>query len=166
MFYRRTRRHDIPLVSEIRVLRDKETPSPFSSAWTRVSHPINPAGEKRYLWYKTDRTWRDMTEAERRTDIVTEIDVLFGSDEPWYGFEKVNAATFDGTDKKEPVWLTYRKGVKRACNVSSLLWFSSYAAQLLRVRRRCTSLATESSRSCRSRTSTTPSASALAETRS
>ncbi|OJT14478.1 hypothetical protein TRAPUB_8978 [Trametes pubescens] len=112
VFYRRTRRHDIPLVTELRVLPDKETPSPFSSAWNRVAHPINPAGEKRYLWYKTDRTWRDMTEAERRTDIVTEIDVIFGSDEPWYGFDRANAAAFDGTDKKEPVWLTYRKGVK------------------------------------------------------
>ncbi|KAI0369179.1 Metallo-dependent phosphatase [Pilatotrama ljubarskyi] len=112
VFYRRTRRHDIPLVTELRILPDKETPSPFSSAWQKVAHPINPSGEKRYLWYKADRTWRDMTDAERRNDIVTEIDVLFGSDDPWYGFEKVDRATFDGQGLKEPVWLTYRKGVK------------------------------------------------------
>ncbi len=164
MFYRRTRRHDIPLVTELRVLPDKETPSPFSSAWNRVAHPINPAGEKRYLWYKTDRTWRDMTEAERRTDIVTEIDVLFGSDEPWYGFDRANAAAFDGTNKKEPVWLTYRKGVKRACNVTLPMRFGSHTSQLLRVHHHCISRATGSSRSCRSPTSTTPSAWVPAET--
>ncbi|KAI0630843.1 Metallo-dependent phosphatase [Trametes polyzona] len=112
VFYRRTRRHDIPLVTELRVLPEKETPSPFSSAWHRVAHPISPGGETRYLWYKADRTWREMTDAQRKNDIVTEIDVLFGSDDPWYGFEKVDRATYDGSNKKEPVWLTYRKGIK------------------------------------------------------
>ncbi|KAI0832144.1 Metallo-dependent phosphatase [Trametes gibbosa] len=112
VFYRRTRRHDIPLVTELRILPERETPSPFTSAWKKAAYPISPTGEKRYLWYKTDRAWRDMTEAERRFDIVTEIDVLFGSDDPWYGFEKVGVSAFDGKDKKLPVWLTYRKGVK------------------------------------------------------
>ncbi|KAI0774766.1 Metallo-dependent phosphatase [Trametes elegans] len=112
VFYRRTRRHDIPLVTEIRILPDKESPSPFSIAWKKVAHPINPSGERRYLWYKADQTWRDMTDAERRNNIVTEIDVLFGQDDPWYGFEKVNRATFDGTTRFEPVWLTYRRGIK------------------------------------------------------
>ncbi|KAI0642441.1 Metallo-dependent phosphatase [Trametes meyenii] len=112
IFYRRTRRHDIPLVTELRVLPDKETPSPFSGAWHKVAHPVSPGGQKRFLWYKIDRTWRDMTDAERRSDIVTEIDALFGWDEPWYGFEKVERAAFDGANNVEPVWLTYRKGIK------------------------------------------------------
>ncbi|KAI9064007.1 Metallo-dependent phosphatase [Trametes sanguinea] len=112
VYYRRTRRHDVPLVTELKVLPDKETPSPFSDAWHRVAHPVNPSGQKRYLWYKIDKTWRDMTDAERRNDMVTEIDVLFGSDDPWYGFERVDQATFDGAGRVEPVWLTYRKGIK------------------------------------------------------
>ena len=113
VYYRRTRRHDIPLVTDLRVLPEKETPSPFSSAWTRVAHPINPFGEKRYLWYKAEKTWREMTEAEHKNDLITEIDVLFGSDQPWYGFERVDRATYDGDRRREPVWLTYRKGIKR-----------------------------------------------------
>ncbi|KAM5544157.1 hypothetical protein V8D89_002206 [Ganoderma adspersum] len=113
VYYRRTRRHDIPLVTDLRVLPEKETPSPFSSAWIRVAHPINPFGEKRYLWYKAEKTWREMTEAEHKNDLITEIDVLFGSDQPWYGFEKVDRATYDGDGPREPVWLTHRKGIKR-----------------------------------------------------
>ncbi len=114
MYYRRTRRHDIPLVTDLRVLPEKETPSPFSPAWIRVAHPVNPFGEKRYLWYKAEKTWREMTDAERRNDLITEIDVLFGTDQPWYGFERVDRATYDGDGPREPVWLTYRKGIKRA----------------------------------------------------
>ncbi|KAI0714201.1 Metallo-dependent phosphatase [Cerioporus squamosus] len=112
VYYRRTRRHDIPLITELRVLSDKETPSPFGPAWQRVTYPISPRGDKRYLWYKAEKTWREMTEAERKSNIVTEIDVLFGSDQPWYGFEKVDRAAYDGMRNIEPVWLTYRKGIK------------------------------------------------------
>ena len=120
MYYRRTRRHDIPLVTELRVLPEKETPSPFSESWVKVAHPLNPFGEKRYLWHKAEKTWRDMTDAERKNDLVTEIDVLFGSDQPWYGFDKVQQATYDGSELREPVWLTYRKGIKR----KSTVWHS------------------------------------------
>ncbi|RDX54151.1 Metallo-dependent phosphatase [Lentinus brumalis] len=112
VYYRRTRRHDIPLITELRVLPDKETPSPFSHAWKRVAYPVSPRGDKRYLWYKAEKTWREMTEAERKNSLVTEIDVLFGSDQPWYGFEKVDQAVYDGMRNIEPVWLTYRKGIK------------------------------------------------------
>lgn len=112
VYYRRTRRHDISLVTDLRVLPEKETPSPFSQSWHKVAYPISPGGQKRYLWYRTEKTWREMTEAERKNNIVTELDVLFGSDQPWYGFEKVEHAAYDGAGKVEPVWLTYRKGIK------------------------------------------------------
>lgn len=100
-------------MTELRVLPDKETPSPFSPSWVKVAYPISPAGEKRYLWYKLEKTWREMTEAEHKNDVVTEIDVLFGSDQPWYGFDKVDRAPYDGAGRAEAVWLTYRKGIKR-----------------------------------------------------
>lgn len=115
VYYRRTRRHDIPLITELRILPEKESPQPLGDGWHKVEHPINPRGEKRFLWYKADKTWREMTDAERKNDIVTELDVLFGSDQPWYGFEKTDKATFDGDSKAEAVWLTYRKGIKREC---------------------------------------------------
>ena len=113
MYYRRTRRHDIPLVTDLLILPDKESPSPFSPSWRKVAHPVSPDGQKRYLWYKTEKTWREMTEAERKNNIVTEIDVLFGKDQPWYGFDKVEHAAYDGVGRAEPVWVTYRKGIKR-----------------------------------------------------
>lgn len=49
---------------------------------------------------------------EERSNIVTELDVLYGQDDPWYGFEKLQPATMQGTDRLEPVWLIYRRGVK------------------------------------------------------
>ena len=45
--------------------------------------------------------------------MITEIDVLFGEDRPWYGFEKLEPAV---TPEKEgildSVYMTYRRGVK------------------------------------------------------
>ncbi|OBZ66763.1 putative inactive purple acid phosphatase 29, partial [Grifola frondosa] len=112
VYYRRTRRHDIPLVTALAILPDRETPSPFSAGWKKVSHPINPRGEKRYLWYKAEKNIRQMSDTERRDQLVTEIDVTFGEDTPWYGFEKLPTAAYDGNSMLESVWLAYRKGVK------------------------------------------------------
>ncbi len=130
-----------------------------------MAYPVSPRGDKRYLWYKAEKTWREMTEAERKNSLVTEIDVLFGSDQPWYGFEKVDQAVYDGMRNIEPVWLTYRKGIKR----EYMLLRTPSSADLVNSQRRpahplCTSRATADSRSCRSRIYTTLSASDRAET--
>ncbi|KZT07407.1 Metallo-dependent phosphatase [Laetiporus sulphureus 93-53] len=113
IYYRRTRRHDIPIVTELRILPDKETP-PLSADWHKVSRTISPSGEKLYLWYKTDKTLAQMTMTERQTDLVTELDVLFGDNQPWYGFEKLDTPVLEGKAiiQRESVWLTYRRGVK------------------------------------------------------
>lgn len=115
IYYRRTRRHDIPLVTDLRILPDKETPSPFSDAWHKVSRSISPAGEKLYLWYKTEKTLAQMSANEQQNELVTELDVLFGDDQPWYGFEKLDRPVLEqkAIIKRESVWITYRKGVKR-----------------------------------------------------
>lgn len=57
-----------------------------------------------------------MTNAERQSELITEIDVTYGDDEPWYGFEKLDKPVAPKDDAKslESVWLTVRKGVKRA----------------------------------------------------
>ncbi|KAI0917949.1 hypothetical protein AcV5_002750 [Taiwanofungus camphoratus] len=114
IYYRRTRRHDIPLVTDLRILPDKETPSPFSDAWHKVSRSISPAGEKLYLWYKTEKTLAQMSANEQQNELVTELDVLFGDDQPWYGFEKLDRPVLEqkAIIKRESVWITYRKGVK------------------------------------------------------
>lgn len=56
-----------------------------------------------------------MSTAERQ-NIITELDVTYGDDRPWYGFERLERpiATKDEGKKLESVWLTVRRGVKRA----------------------------------------------------
>ncbi|KAI0689492.1 Metallo-dependent phosphatase [Cytidiella melzeri] len=111
--YRRTRRLDIPLVTDIMVLPEHETPSPFSPSWTKVSKAVSPRGQKRYLWYLTGKTLGEMTNEEKR-NLITEIDVTFGDDVPWYGFERLQppVADKDESHKLEAVALTIRRGVK------------------------------------------------------
>lgn len=50
---------------------------------------------------------------EERANVITELDVLFGEDVPWYGFEKLERPTIDEQGRVEATWLTYRRGVKR-----------------------------------------------------
>jgi hypothetical protein len=55
-----------------------------------------------------------MTPKERKEQLITELDVLFGADRPWYGFEKLTPPTTPEQEGKvESAWLTYRRGVKR-----------------------------------------------------
>ncbi|KAH9829999.1 Metallo-dependent phosphatase [Rhodofomes roseus] len=113
IYYRRTRRHDIPLITDLRILPASETPTPISSGWHKVSHSISPSGDKSFLWYKTEPTLAQLTASQRQQQLVTELDVLFGDDQPWYGFEKLEPPVLEGMAiiRRESVWLTYRRGV-------------------------------------------------------
>jgi hypothetical protein len=64
-----------------------------------------------YLWYKVGKTAGDMT-AEEKANIITELDVLYGEDVPWYGFEKLEPATLPKHKRLEATWITYKRGVK------------------------------------------------------
>lgn len=66
-----------------------------------------------YLWYRTGKKAGEMT-TEERANLITELDVLYGEDVPWYGFEKLEPATMLESPKREATWLTYRRGVKRS----------------------------------------------------
>ena len=101
------------MVTDIRVLPEKQTPSPFDGNWVRVSNSVSPRGQKLYLWYYRGKTLSEMTAAERRNDLITEIDVTYGDNRPWYGFEKLEPPVAPKEGKSESVWLTVRKGVKR-----------------------------------------------------
>ncbi|KAF9815990.1 hypothetical protein IEO21_04240 [Rhodonia placenta] len=116
IYYRRTRRRDIPVVTDLRILPDRETPIPFTADWHKVSHMVSPSGEKLYLWYRTEKTLLQMTTAERQNDLVTELDVLFGDDQPWYGFERLERPVLEAKPivRREAVWITYRRGVHPA----------------------------------------------------
>ena len=97
-----------------------------------MARPISPRGEKLFLWYYRDKTLGEMTTEERQNNLITEIDVTYGDDRPWYGFERLErpVAERDESKKLEPVWLTIRKGVKCAALIiasyTNLLTQSSY----------------------------------------
>lgn len=118
MYYRRTRRLDVPIITDIRILPEKETPSPFSASWYKISKPVSPRGEKLYLWYFKNQTMSEMSTEDRKNKLITEIDVTYGDDRPWYGFEKLERPVAP-KDKYESVWLTIRRGVKRASHKTS-----------------------------------------------
>ena len=75
---------------------------------------MSPRGPKRYLWYLKGKTLAEMTNEEKR-NIITEIDVTYGDDVAWYGFERLtpSIADKDAAKKLETVSLTIRRGVKR-----------------------------------------------------
>ena len=117
MYYRRTRRLDVPLITDIRLLPEHETPSPFDGAWHKVARSIRDGVwdvPPLFLWYHTGKTWRDYSAQERQEVLFTELDVLFGEDRPWYGFERLQPPVMKEEEARlESVWVTYRKGVKR-----------------------------------------------------
>lgn len=76
-----------------------------------------------YLWYQLGKTSGEMTAAER-ANLVTELDVLYGDDIPWYGFEKLEPATLLHRKDVESTWLTMRRGVKRT--VSIFFWLTFF----------------------------------------
>ena len=56
-----------------------------------------------------------MSSEERQNKLITELDVTYGDDRPWYGFERLERPVAEGVQSRplESVWLTIRKGVKR-----------------------------------------------------
>ncbi|KAG6837346.1 hypothetical protein H0H93_010948 [Arthromyces matolae] len=113
IYYRRTRRQDVNLVTDIQLLAQNEHPS-SSGDWRKVNTSLR-AGIFRapplFLWYRVGTTAGDMTTAERG-NLITELDVLYGEDVPWYGFQKLEPPTMPEKGNTEATWLTYRRGVK------------------------------------------------------
>ncbi|KAJ7449665.1 Metallo-dependent phosphatase-like protein [Mycena latifolia] len=113
IYYRRTRRQDVNLITDIKLYPESESPSPADS-WTKA--PLSLRSGVRgvpplYLWYKVGKTSGDMTAAER-SNVITELDVLYGDDIPWYGFEKLEPATMLHRGDQQSAWITMRRGVK------------------------------------------------------
>jgi hypothetical protein len=117
IYYRRTRRLDVPLITELKLLPEGEEPQSMSTAWHRVPRSTRTGAmglPPQFLWYKAEKTAREMTDAERKNDLITELDVLFGDDIPWYGFEKLSPPTTpEIKNKRQSTQITFRRGVKR-----------------------------------------------------
>ncbi|KAK7466365.1 Phosphatase dcr2 [Stygiomarasmius scandens] len=113
LFYRRTRRQDVNLITNIRLLPPHEEPAPIDS-WTKVETSLRGGVygvPPLYLWYQTGKTASEMS-AEEKSQIITELDLHFGNDDPWYGFHKLRPPTTIAEEgKKENAFLVYRRGV-------------------------------------------------------
>ncbi|KDQ50774.1 hypothetical protein JAAARDRAFT_185989 [Jaapia argillacea MUCL 33604] len=118
IFYRRTRRLDVPLVTDLLLLPTGETPpiANYPDAWHKVSRSIRdgvPRTPALYLWYKTGDSLQDIgAKGGNRANLIMEIDILFGDDKPWYGFDKIEIPVLETTPRQESVWVTYRQGLK------------------------------------------------------
>ncbi|KAJ7720584.1 Metallo-dependent phosphatase-like protein [Mycena maculata] len=113
IYYRRTRRQDINLITDIKLYSESESPSP-SDSWTKVPLSLRTGVTgvpPLFLWYQVGKTSGNMTPAER-ANIITELDVLYGDDIPWYGFEKLEPATMLRRGFEQTTSLTMRRGVK------------------------------------------------------
>ncbi|EIN09401.1 Metallo-dependent phosphatase [Punctularia strigosozonata HHB-11173 SS5] len=97
------------------LLPDKQSPPDIDDTWHKVSRSIKdgvPGAKPLYLWYKLGKTMREMT-AEDKAGLITELDVLYGEDVPWPGFEKLEpASTEEQAERTSSVHLTYRRGVQ------------------------------------------------------
>ncbi|KAF8266128.1 Metallo-dependent phosphatase-like protein [Lactarius quietus] len=99
LYYRRTRRRDVTLISDIQLLSADDTPS-GNGNWTKAA-----------LSLRDGVTLADMSEDERQS-LITELDVIYGDGDPWYGFEKLTPPTMQKSAKIESVSITIRHGVK------------------------------------------------------
>jgi len=117
IYYRRTRRLDVPLITELKLLPEGEEPTSMSNAWHKVprSTRASSAGlAPLFLWYKAEKSAREMTDSEKKNDLITELDITYGEDVPWYGFEKLSPATTpEIKNKRQSAYITFRRGVKR-----------------------------------------------------
>ena len=114
LYYRRTRRQDISLITDLKILPKGES-LPADLGWHRVGTSLHEGIRgipPSYLWYRSGKKAADMT-AEERANIITELDVLFGEDVPWYGFEKVDRPTIPEQGRVQATWVTFRRGIKR-----------------------------------------------------
>lgn len=117
MYYRRTRRLDIKLITDIRLLPQAEEPSPRDE-WTRVPLDLRyglRGSPPLYMWYRLSQTGGQMS-AQDKANLITELDIVYGDGTPWYGFERLEPATMVAKPPRiEDTWLTFRRGVKGMC---------------------------------------------------
>ena len=66
-----------------------------------------------FLWYRRDKTLQSMSDDEQQS-LITELDVVYGDGDPWYGFERLSPPTTQKSARSENVSITIRRGVKCA----------------------------------------------------
>lgn len=124
LYYRRTHRLDAPVITD---LRTAPFPVPAELAdelegWIIAKGDLRsgvwPQQSSLRLYYKLSGTPMGVGDRKRleQADIVTELDVVFGDANPFYGFERVTGGPVvqaEGT-RWETVDVAYRKGLYEA----------------------------------------------------
>ncbi|KAH8832657.1 Metallo-dependent phosphatase-like protein [Flagelloscypha sp. PMI_526] len=118
IYYRRTRRQDVNLVDKILLLEEHKEPEDIQSGgWKKADMSVRNGlkdVEHVYLWYHVGKTAAEMNEQEK-ANLITEIDILYGEDIPWYGFEKLEPPAIPFVKGRlEAIHVTTRRGVKQA----------------------------------------------------
>jgi hypothetical protein len=114
IFYRRTRRFDVPLIDSILLLEDGASPpssvdlSKYKQASGDFRSGVWPRKKALRLWYKTrepERPGASKTDLKHKIvewdeidddaavdgdgEIITELDVLYGDGRPYFGYQRV-----------------------------------------------------------------------------
>ena len=83
--------------------------------WRKVDLSIRdgvPKTPQLFLWYKMGPRMSYLSEDDK-SNLITELDVTFGDDRPWYGFGRLSPPTIEGVENRvDSAWLTIRRGTK------------------------------------------------------
>ena len=137
VYYRRTRRLDQPLITDIRLVPEPvpEDLKDDLSGWVKADGDVHsgvwPSQPEERLWYKLqDESKRQSAPSN---DIVTEVDVVFGDDDPFYGFERIQGGPL--LEAKSGTWetvdLAVRKGKPVVPKVSAPSFHSDGTLKIL-----------------------------------
>lgn len=117
IYYRRSRRLDVPLITDLRIINegDEFSIADDGKTWHQaegiLTDGIYPRVKNRRLWYTLQKPYANATKNEELDDVITELDILYGEDEPFWGFERVEGQIFPGRPGKSlPISLVARKG--------------------------------------------------------
>lgn len=122
IYYRRTRRLDVPLITSLHLLRSNESVSSLPGSehsWVRASGDLHdglyPSEDPLYLYYEVKKPLAGIPAGIELEELVTEVDVQYGeAKHVAWGFSKSNIPVVEGRDASKPrqaVWITYRKGM-------------------------------------------------------
>jgi hypothetical protein len=111
VWYRRTRRLDADLITDLKLLPDPPPKGEDLAGWTEASGDLRTGTWSRRpslrLWYKT-RSPKSAADMESHTDIITELSAHFGGGDPFFGFERVRGQNV--SEGEHAVELIYRRG--------------------------------------------------------
>lgn len=119
IYYRRTRRLDTPLITDIRVVPDPAPDTLNLDGWVKASGDLHsgvwPSQDPARIWYKLQdgNSMRALQSFSSQVDeVITELDVVYGDDEPFYGFQRIQGGKV--LEAKEGKWesvdIAYRRG--------------------------------------------------------